>query len=129
MYYKFLVVSFLSSFVACTTVRNVSPPPIAVPSRLTENDVQLPILMPIADRTIPPRIDPGEKVTDNFLSVVIEPANNSGRRQKESWYFEDRQPGLVYAGFQDRQFYMWVAVRYDANNVTMEIVDSRVLKQ
>ena len=129
MSYKFFTASFLFSLVACTTVRNVSPPPIAVPARLTENDVELAILMAIADRVIPPKLAPGEKVTDNLLSVVIEPASNSGRRQKESWYFEDRQPGLVYAGFQDRQFYMRVAVRYDANNVTMEIVDSRVLKQ
>ena len=99
----------------------------AVPNKLTENDVELAILMAIADRAVSPKLTPGEKVTDSFLSAVKDPA--SARRQKESWYFEDREPRIVYAGFQDRQFYMRVAVHYDARNVTMEIIDSRGLKQ
>jgi hypothetical protein len=110
-------------------VQNVTPPPIAVPNKLTENDVELAILLAIADRAVPPKFTPGEKVTDNLLSAVNDPASNRARRQRESWYFEDREPRIVYAGFQDRQFYMRVAVRYDARNVTMDIVDSRGLKQ
>ena len=84
--------------------------------------------MAIADRAVSPKLTPGEKVTESLLSAVNDPASNSARRQKES-YFEDREPRIVYAGFQDRRFYMRVAVRYDARNVTMEIVDSRGLKQ
>jgi hypothetical protein len=114
---------------ACSTVQNVSPPPISVPSKLTEDDVELAILMAIADRTGQPKLAPGEKVTDSVLSAVVDPVNNTARRQKELWYFEDREPRTVYAGFQDRRFYMRVAVRYDARKVTMEIVDSRGLKQ
>jgi hypothetical protein len=129
MHYKLLAASLLMCLVACSTVRNVSPPPIAVPNKLTENDVELAILMAIADRAVSPKLTAGEKVTDSHLSMVNDPASNSARRQKESWYFEDRQPRIVYAGFQDRQFYMRVAVRYDARNVNMEIVDSRGLKQ
>jgi len=129
MHQKLWAASLLMCLVACSTVQNVSPPPISVPSKLTQNDVELAILMAIADRTAPPKLAPGEKVTDGVLSAVIDPASNTARRQKESWYFEDRQPGKVYAGFQDRRFYMRVAVRYDARNVTMEIVDSRGLKQ
>jgi hypothetical protein len=129
MHYKLLAASLLMCLVACSTVRNVSPPPIAVPNKLTENDVELAILLAIADRAVSPKLTPGEKVTDSLLSAVNDPASNSARRQKESWYFEDRQPRIVYAGFQDRQFYMRVAVRYDARNVNMEIVDSRGLKQ
>ena len=71
---------------------------------------------------VPPKLAPGE-------NAVIDPASNTARRQKESWYFEDRQPDVVYAGFQERRVYMRVAVRYDAHNVTMEILDSRGLKQ
>jgi hypothetical protein len=85
--------------------------------------------MGIADSAVPPKLAPREKVTDSVLREVIDPGKNSARRQKESWYFEDRQPGIVYAGFQERRFYMRVAVRYDAHNVTMEIVDSQGLKQ
>lgn len=62
--------------------------------------------MAIADRTIPPKLPSGEKVTDSLLNVVIDPGSTGTPRQKESWYFEDREPGIVYAGFQDRQFYM-----------------------
>lgn len=129
MQYKFLATSLCVCLVACTTVQNVSPPPISVPSKLTENDVELAILMAIADRAVPPKLGPGEKATDSVLSAVIDPASNTARRQKESWYFEDRQLGVVYAGFQERRFYMRVAVHYDAHNVTMEIVDSQGLKQ
>jgi hypothetical protein len=129
MQYKLLVTSFFICLVACTTVQNVSPPPISVPTKLTANDVELAVLMAIADRVAPPKLAPGEKVTDSVLSSVIDPASNTARRQKESWYFEDRQPGVVYAGFQERQYYMRVAVRYDAHNVTMQIVESRGLKQ
>jgi hypothetical protein len=129
MRYKFLAVSLVMCLVACSTVRNVSPPPISVSSKLTENNVELAILMAIGDRTAPPKLAPGEKVTDSVLSGVIDSASNNARRQKESWYFEDREPRTVYAGFQDRRFYMRVAVRYDTRNITMEIVDSRGLKQ
>src|SRR5580765_7224374 len=92
MHYKLLAASLLMCLVACSTVRNVSPPPIAVPNKLTENDVELAILMVIADRAVSPKLTPGEKVTDSLLSAVNDPASNSARRQKESWYFEDRQP-------------------------------------
>jgi hypothetical protein len=130
MQYKLLVTSFFICLAACSTVRNVTPPPVSVPSKLTENDVELAILMAIADRTSPPKLAPGAKVTDSVLSAVIAaPANNTGRRQRDPWFFEDRLPGIVYAGFEERRFYMRVAVHYDAHNVTMEIVDSRGLKQ
>jgi len=54
MHYKLLAASLLMCLVACSTVRNVSPPPIAVPNKLTENDVELAILMAIADRAVSP---------------------------------------------------------------------------
>jgi hypothetical protein len=82
MQYKVLATSLFICLVACSTVRNVSPPPISVPSKLTENDVELAILMAIADRVAPPKLAPGEKVTDSVLSVVIDPASNTARRQR-----------------------------------------------
>src|SRR5215467_8108312 len=129
MRYRLLAASVFICFAACSTVQNVSPPPISVPSKLTENDTELAILMAITDRAVPPKLAPGEKVTDSVLSAVIDPATNNTRRQRGPWHFEDRQPGIVYAGFEERRYYMRVAVRYNPRNVTMEIVDSRNLKQ
>src|SRR4030095_801968 len=94
MHYKLSAASLLMCLVACATVRNVSPPPIAVPNKLTENDVELAILMAIADRAVSPKLTAGEKVTDRHLSMVNDPASNSARRQKASWYFEDRGPRM-----------------------------------
>ncbi len=119
----------LSLFLACcSTVPNVSPPPIAVPSGLTENDVELAVLMAVADRPAPATLTPGQQITDNVLSAVIG-RYDSVRAPRQYWYFEAREPSVVYAGFQSGQVYMRVAVRYDARYVTMTIVESRNLKQ
>ena len=121
--------------VGCQTVPNMSPSPIPVPSSLTDHDVELAILMAVADRAVPPTVPPGQRITDNMLSdivaiqVVIAPSHNRSSRANQEWYVEDRDPRTVYAGFQHRKFYMRVAVRHDAQQVTMAIVDSHNLKQ
>jgi hypothetical protein len=91
--------------------------------------------MAVADRAVPPTVSPGQPITNNTLSdivainVVMAPSHNRGSRSSQEWYFEDRDPQTVYAGFQHRKFYMRVAVRHDAQQVTMAIVDSHNLKQ
>jgi hypothetical protein len=121
--------------VGCQTVPNISPSPILVPSSLTDHDVELAILMAVADRAVAPTVPPGQRITDNRLSdivainVVMVPTQNRSRRSTYEWYFEDHDPRTVYAGFQHRKFYMRVAVRHDAHQVTMAIVDSHNLKQ
>jgi hypothetical protein len=110
----------LLCLVGCQTVPNISPSPIPVPSSLTDHDVEFAILIAVADRAIPPTLPPGQPITNNTLSdivainVVMAPSHNRGSRSSQEWYFEDRDPRTVYAGFQHRKFYMRVAVRHDA---------------
>jgi hypothetical protein len=84
--------------------------------------------MAVADRPAPKTLTPGQQITDNVLSAVIG-GYDSVSTPRQYWYFEAREPRTVYAGYQNRQVYMRVAVRYDASNVTMTIVESRNLKQ
>lgn len=126
--------AILSLFLAsCMTIPNVSPPPIEVPHGLNENDVELAVVMAVAARPAPPNLTPGQQITDNVLSTVIrariDPRYRGVGERGPMWYFEDRGPRVVYAGFQYRELYMRVAVRYDASKVTMTIVESRNLKQ
>jgi hypothetical protein len=123
---KLLVTSFLL-LIGCTTVQNVSPPSIAVPAGLTENDVKLAILMAIANRSVPPKLAHGEVVTDGVVKALFQ--QNADPRRRDSWHLEGMESSVIYAGYENRERSMNVAVRYDERTVTMEILDSRRLKQ
>ncbi len=123
---KLLVTSFLL-LIGCTTVQNISPPPIAVPAGLTENDVKLAILMAIANRSVPPKLAHGEVVTDGVVKALFQ--QNADPRRRDSWHLEGMESSVIYAGYENRERSMNVAVRYDERTVTMEILDSRRLKQ
>ncbi len=114
---------------ACRTVPNESPPPIPVPRSLAQADVELAVLLAIADQPVPPNLTPGQQIADNALSAIIGPGYESVSRPRQYWYFEDRDAGVVFAGFQHRSHYMRVAVRYDTNSVTIQILESRNLRQ
>jgi hypothetical protein len=119
----------------CQTVPNISPSPILVPGSLTDHDVELALFMAVADRAVPPIVTSGQPITNNTLSdivaihVVMAPSLDRGSRSSQEWYFEDCDSRTVYAGFQHRKFSMRIAVRHDAQQVTMAIVDSHNLKQ
>jgi hypothetical protein len=123
---KLLVTSFLL-LIGCTTVQNISPPPIAVPAGLTENDVKLAILMAIANRSVPPKLAHGEVLTDGVVKALFQ--QNADARRRDSWHLEGMESSVIYAGYENRVRSMNVAVRYDERTVTMEILDSRRLKQ
>lgn len=112
--------------IGCTTVQNESPPPIAVPAGLTENDVKLAILMAIANRSVPPKLAHGEVVTDGVVKALFQ--QNADPRLRDSWHLEGMESSVIYAGYENRKRSMNVAVRYDERTVTMEILDSRRLK-
>lgn len=111
---------------ACSTVPNVPTTPISVPAGLTQNQVQLAILTAITERA-PPNVPAGVEITDSVLSAVVTGYHSLNDRR--TWYFEDRRPGVIYAGYQRRDWYMRVAVRYDASAITLFIEDSRNLSQ
>ena len=117
------------AFIGCMTVPNKSPSPILVPHGLNENDVENAILFAIADKPPPPDLTPGQRIADNALSAFFAAYYEKVGSAREYWYFEDRADGVVYAGFQDRRYYMRTAVHYDAEKVRMEILESRNLRQ
>lgn len=112
---------------ACNTVPNQSPPPISVPSGLNANAVELAVLMAVVDAKGPPQLTVGQQITDNVLSAVL--GGYGSLQRRNAWYYEGREPGVVYAGFQHRGHYMKVAVGYSAQDVRLAIVESRNLKQ
>ena len=105
---KLLVTSFLL-LIGCTTVQNISPPPIAVPAGLTENDVKLTILMAIANRSVPPKLAHGEVVTDGVVKALFQ--QNADPRRRDSWHLEGMESSVIYAGYENRERSMNVAVR------------------
>lgn len=117
------LVALLGAFVVgCTTVPNRPTAPIPVPYGLTENQVQIAILSAMDQPS--PKLSQGAEITDRALSVAL-----PGYGDRRNWYFEDRRPGIIYAGYQRRNWYMRVAVRYDTRVVTLFIEESRNLKQ
>jgi hypothetical protein len=121
------LVGLLAVFVVgCSTVENRPTQPIPVPSGLNANQVQLAILMAITEEP-PADLTPGAEITDSVLSAVIRGYRSV--HDRHTWYFEDRKPGVIYAGYQRRKWYMRVAVRYSTNDVTLLVEDSRNLKQ
>jgi len=123
---KTIVSIILLTLAGCITIPNESPPPINVPNGLTNNQVQLALMMSIADKPLPP-LSPGQQITDNVLTSLITGYESATPRQY--WYFEDNDSNVLYAGFQRKNFYMRVAINYDNNKVVLEIVDSRNLRQ
>jgi len=112
----------------CATVPNVSPPPIPVPSGLAESDVELAVLLAVADPPEPPELTPGQQITDNVLSAIVG-GYDSLSRPRQPWYFEAREAGAIFAGYQRGRYYMRVEVEFDTESVSLSIVDSRNLDQ
>jgi hypothetical protein len=83
--------------------------------------------MAIANRSVPPKLAHGEVVTDGVVKALFQ--QNADPRRRDSWHLEGMESSVIYAGYENRERSMNVAVRYDERTVTMEIIDSRRLKQ
>lgn len=125
---RIFVAVALLALTACATVRNVSPPPIPVPSGLTEPDVELAILLAVADPPEPPDLTPGQQITDSVLTAIVG-GYDSLSIPRQPWYFEAREPGAIFAGYQRGRYYMRVEVEFDTEAVSLSIADSRNLDQ
>jgi len=112
----------------CKSVPNESPPPIPVPNGLNANDVELAILLTISDPNSQQPLSPGQQITDNVLTALLG-SYDSVSNQRQTWFFEDREPGRIFLGYQRGHFYMRVAAKFDAESITLSIVDSRNLDQ
>ena len=114
---------------SCRTVPNVSTVPIQVPAGLAAGEVEYAILMGIGVPTETPGLSPGQQITDNLLSSVWGRYNSAAPRREPLLYFEAREAGAVFAGFQHRHFYMRVKIRFDDREIALRVVESRNLRQ
>lgn len=117
---------FVVLLAACSTRPNREST-INVPSGLNESAVELAVIMAVLDATKPPDMTVGQQITDNVLSSVLR--GYTSMRTRNAWFYEAREPGSVYAGFQHRGYYMRVKADYSASNVILKIVESRGLDQ
>jgi hypothetical protein len=107
---------------------NTSLQPIDVRYGLDVNDVELAILLAVANPPDPPALAAGQTITDDVLAKIV--GTSPGiRRPNHPWTFESRQPGLVYAGYEREPVSMRVAIRFDDQLVMLRIVESRNLGQ
>lgn len=117
---KILLLVVLLSLVACTTTKNISPPPTKIPTSLSKAEAEYAIISALKDA--PKENNAGVEITDNILRAVL------GTR-KQYWFYEGRGRDLINAGFRYRSFYMRAEVHYDDSEVNFKIVESRNLKQ
>lgn len=109
-------------------VLNTSPPPIGVRYRLAASDIELAILLAIANPTQVPALEPGQEITDNVLPAVLG-GSPRARRAEHPWSFSKREPGLIHAVYDRGELHMLVAITFDEQLVMLRIVDSRNLGQ
>jgi len=124
---------------ACRSVPPPSPPPVAVALNtglppinvrygIAVEDVELGILLAIANPSVAPELAPGQTISDDLLPAVLAGATRA-RGPDRPWYFIGRSAGLVFAGYERDDISMRVAIRYDNELVLLRIVESRNLGQ
>ena len=118
----FLIIMFLS---ACTTTKNISPPPTLIPGALSNEEVEFAIMLAVKDAPRTKYSNEGMKMADDILAYAL----GRGYTKKKYWSYEGRGKNIIYAGFNYRSYYLRAEVRYNENNVNFKIVDSRNMKQ
>lgn len=115
----FLLLSLIT-LTACTTTKNISPPPTIIPQSLSKIETEYAIMSALkgAPKTTNVSVEITDKVLDAVLGV-----------KRQYWFYEGRGKGLINAGFHYRSFYMRAEVSYNDKEVNFKIVDSRNLKQ
>jgi hypothetical protein len=105
-------------------VLNTSPPPIGVRYRLATSDVELAVLLAIANPAQVPALEPGQEITADVLPAVLGGFPQT-RRAEYPWSFLKREPGLIHAVYDRGELHMLVAIMFDEQLVMLRIVDSR----
>jgi hypothetical protein len=124
-----LVLAAALWIVACKSVPYADPPPIPVPRGLQDNDVEFAILLAIADPPEPPKLSPGQRISDQVLDAIVWSYDSVEEPRTEPWYFEARERRAILVGYQRGPLYMRVRVAYDTETVSLSIVESRNFDQ
>jgi hypothetical protein len=109
-------------------VLNTSPSPISLVYGLGVEDVELAILLAIADPLDLPALTPEQEITDELLPKIVG-GRRGTRRADNPWSFESRAPGDIFARYERGNVTMRVAIRFDDQLVMLRIVASRNLGQ
>jgi hypothetical protein len=123
------VIAFLLG--GCKTVPIQDRAPIRVPNGLSENHVEAAILLAIGDHSANEgSLNGWQMIADDALRSRLKNYQSSAISGYERyWYFEERQPGTVYAAFRRNELYMRVAIHFDKSRIKTEISESRNFRQ
>lgn len=113
---------------ACQTAPLVNPEPIAVPPGLSSQQVEVAILSGIRNTPPPPDYRLDEDMDEAEFDAFVRRHLMSDLRRR-SWFAESREPGVVHAAVDTRGHYLRVAVRFDTDQVRIQLAESRNLKQ
>jgi hypothetical protein len=119
----------LALVLGCRTVRIQPRPPIAVPSELTLEQVELAILAAVANESPAVAITPGSEGSVARIEAAKIGALRSQKPAGDGWFPESIEPDAIVATFQKAHFSLRVRIRYTQYEVITEILDSRHLKQ
>lgn len=116
----------LGGMLSCRTIPIETRVPIRVPAHSEAEVIELAIILGVVDpppNTVDLQHKPAQ-ITREILAVVL-----GTKRRRPDWFVESREPGVVYAGYQRRQFYLGVSIHYSAKDITIQIIRSQNLKQ
>jgi hypothetical protein len=124
---KLVLVALMLILSACKTTENISPPPIAIPSGFTENEIKAAILMATMDQR-GDGLTAGQRITDHAIGAILN--NYASAGYSTNWFFESNDGRIVYVGYRSGIYYMHVSVDYNTmTGIKLKIVDSKNLKQ
>jgi len=113
---------------ACRTAPIPDFGPLAVPSGLSLQQVELAILSGILNRPPPPDFDPRETLSEEEFHALVWKHYLSQARGR-SWFPESLEPGVIRASVDARGHYLRVALFYDRVSIQTRIEESRELRQ
>jgi len=104
-------------------VMNTSPPVIGNRYRMDPSDIELAVLLAIGTPREVPARKPAQKISDEILPAIV------GRGAHRGWTYRNREPGGIYADFEQGRVFMNVAIMFDSDLVMLRILESRNLGQ
>ena len=118
----------LLTALACRTAL-YSPLMVEVPPELTRDQVEIALIAALANRPIPGGLDSDEMTVENVFDALYGWRRGEGETRALEWLPEERQPGVIVAGYTWRSHYLKVGLDFDEEIVEVYILDSRNLNQ
>jgi hypothetical protein len=120
---------FMLLAASCKSIPIPQNLPIPVPPDLTEEQVEAAIIAAVLET---PKADPqwfNAFVSNNPSAAGIWQSMQGNGEADLGWFPESREPGLIYAGYAQGDYYLHVAIHYDTTSISTKIVSGRGLGQ